>query len=31
MATALKAKRPPAWLEPLPLANTPLRLYRVVR
>ncbi|ATY33853.1 hypothetical protein [Sphingomonas psychrotolerans] len=31
MAASLKANRPPAWLEPLPLANTPLRLYRIVR
>jgi hypothetical protein len=29
MATALGANRPPAWLEPLPLADTPLQLYRV--
>ncbi|WP_010184695.1 hypothetical protein [Sphingomonas sp. PAMC 26605] len=29
MATELRANRPPNWLERLPLANTPLRLYRV--
>lgn len=29
MAALLRANRPPAWLEPLPLAHTPLRLYRI--
>lgn len=30
LVTALREGRPPAWLQPLPLRNTPLRFYRVV-
>lgn len=31
LASLLVAGTPPQWLEPVPLANTPIRLYRIVR